>query len=204
MRPRPSRFPVLRRPSRQRTVSLVLAVAAGLTVVQATAGAHRASARLGATEVVWVVVEDVDAGERIGPGAVARQARPVAFVPTGSMVEDPTGRTATEDLAAGEVVVGTRVAGSGSGATALVPDGWRAMAVPAFEALPPLRPGDRVDLVGSSPGGSGSALAAVLVADAIVVEVAGPESVTVAVPADRVPSVAAALTGGVVLVALVG
>lgn len=74
---------------------------------------------------------------------------------------------------------------------ALVPAGGRAVAVPVADALPPLRRGDRVDVLAPS----------VVAADAVVLDV-GETVVTVAVVAADAPRVADALARGPVTLAL--
>lgn len=74
---------------------------------------------------------------------------PEAFAPPGAIgsVERAVGRVLTADLAPGDVVTATRLAGRGVGpVAALVPDGLRAIGIAA--PIPGgLRPGDRVDVL---------------------------------------------------------
>ncbi len=202
MRPAPSRIPLFRPPPLRLVLAVVLALLAGLAVHRATARAAATTATYGELAPAWVVAEPVRAGEPIAAGAAERVERPADHVPAGAVGDDPTGRLAVADLVPGELVLDGRLAdGRRSGAAALVPEGWRAIALPVREARLPVEPGHRVDVVavldtGSRSGGS------VLAADAIVVH-AEERATTVAVPAERVPDITAAMVSGYVFLALV-
>jgi hypothetical protein len=85
---------------------------------------------------------------------------------------------------------------------ALLPEGARAVAVPAeASAVPPLEVGHRVDVLAVGAA-DGRAVASVLAASALVVDV-GEHAVTVAVDPGAVPRIAAALAAGAVTLALV-
>jgi Flp pilus assembly protein CpaB len=181
---------------------LLVAVTAGVVALQAAragAGAEAARDAWGSSVRVVVVARAVAAGEVIEAADVAVETRPVAVVPDGAVDAPPVGRVATATLVAGEVVVDARVAPAGlSGVAAVVPEGWRALAVPTSTSglgapVPPLAAGDRVDLLAPD----------VVAADAVVVAV-GDGAVTVAVPGDDVAAVAEALATAVVTVALRG
>ena len=181
---------------------LLVAAAASLVAVEAAGvGAEAAAARdaWGRSTGVAVAVRDVARGEVVAAGDVAVQRRPLAVVPDDALQEPPVGRVTTAGLVAGEVVVSSRLAPAGlSGVAALVPDGWRAMAVPTSASgfgspAPPLAVGDRVDVLAPD----------VVAADALVVAI-DDTAVTVAVPADDAPALAEALAAAVVTIALVG
>jgi Flp pilus assembly protein CpaB len=127
---------------------------------------------------------------------------------------------------AGEPLVAARLAPDGlTGAAALVPPGWRAVAVPLGPAgAPPLAVGDLVDVLavmptaglpglgsdgagagpdGTGPDGAAQEPAFVLVERAAVVDVTD-DAVTVAVPEGDAPRVAWALSNGAVVLALGG
>lgn len=154
---------------------------------------------------VAVVRHDRSAGAVLEGGDVALERRPVAHLPDGAVREDVTGRTLRADVRAGEVLVVDRVSGEGQrGPAALVPDGWRAVAVPVFEATVPARPGDLVDVIASfDPSIVARDPTLVVASDAVVVAVAD-DAVTVAVPRSRATEVAFALANGIVSLALVG
>jgi Flp pilus assembly protein CpaB len=135
----------------------------------------------------------------VGADDVTLEDRPLAVVPDGAVTDAPVGLVATADLVLGEVVVQARLAPEGlAGVAALVPDGWRALAVPTSASglgapVPPLAVGDRVDVLAPD----------VVAADALVVDVE-ETAVTVAVPADDAPALAEAVAGAVVTLALRG
>jgi len=205
---RPSRAPfrlLPRRWLRRGRRSLVLrwgavAGAAALAAMQASAVAADAEAARdswGRGVDVVVAARDLAAGQRVGEGDVRVESRPAAVVPGSAVDDPPLGRVVTAAMAAGEVVVADRVAPAGlSAAAARIPDGWRAVAVPAGglgAVTPPLVVGDRVDLLAPD----------VVAEDAVVVAVAD-DAVTVAVPAADAPVVADALAVAVVTLALRG
>lgn len=205
MRPAPARLPVLRRPPRRLVLTAVLALACGLLVLRATDRAEARSARYGDPVVTWVVQRPLEPGARIEPGAVAAEARPLAFVPEGAAVDDPTGRQVTVALATGEVVAEHRLAdGDRRGAAALVPEGWRAVAVPAIDAALPVEVGHRVDVLASTDADARGAVGTVVAEGGVVVHVAEDGTITVAVPGPDAPRVVAAMTGGYVALALTG
>lgn len=205
MRPAPARFPVLRLPPPRLVVALVLALACGLVVLRATGRAEATADRYGRHVTSWVVTSELEPGDVIDRGDVAEERRPASFVPADAVTEDPVGRRATEVLAAGEVVVEHRLAGGDRrGAAALVPDGWRAVAVPALEAALPVEVGQRVDVLAAlDPSGTG-AVGATVAEDGVVVHVADDDTVTVAVTPSQATRIVSALASGLVALALVG
>ncbi|WP_436795040.1 SAF domain-containing protein [Actinospongicola halichondriae] len=205
MRPSPPRFPVLRPPPRRLLVVLLLALVLGTAVHRTTSEAAARAAALGTTRPVAVARQDLDAGQIIRAGDVELVDRPVAHLPDDVVVDDPTGLAVRSAVVAGEVLTGQRLAGDGhSGAAALVPEGWRAVAIPVFDAIAPTQPGDLVDVIASfDPALSIRDPSLVIAADAVVVDVAD-DAVTVAVTRERVTEVAFALANGIVTLALVG
>lgn len=204
MRPAPSRFPILRPPPARLVLAVVLALLAGAVVHRATAAASARAAELGELAPVAVAQYDLEAGDVVGPGDVALLDRPVAHLPDGFVGEDPTGRTVRTDVAAGEVVVAGRLAGEGrDGPAALVPEGWRAIAIPVVDAPLPARPGDVVDVLAAYDPSLVRDPTEVVAADAVVVDVAD-DAITVAVSSTRLTDVAHALANGYVTLALVG
>lgn len=205
MRPAPARFPILRPPPLRLVLVALVALIVGLTVHRATARAAAVTDRLGTVTTVAVVERAVDPGETIEPGDITMVDRPVAHVPPGAVSDDPVGRTVRAALEPGEVLVRARLADAGrTGAAALVPEGWRAVAVPWVDAALPARPGDLVDVIASfDPSLVERDPSLVVAADAVVVDVADG-AVTVAVTRDRVTDVTFALANGIVTLALVG
>lgn len=206
MRPAPARFPLLlRRPPLRLVVTVVLAATCGLLAFRFTERAEAAAARYGHHVAVWTVAAALDPGEVIDRGDVRAERRPAAFVPDAAVTHDPTGRLVAAELGPGEVVVDHRLAGGDRrGAAGLVPEGWRAVAVPALDAELPVEVGQRVDVVAAlDPSGTG-AVGSVVAEDGVVVHVADDGTATVAVPASRAARVVAALASGYVALALVG
>lgn len=205
MRPAPARFPVLRLPPLRAVVAVVLALLSALLVVRTTGRAEAAVDRYGSQVTTWVVVSSLEPGDEVGSGDVVAEPRPGSFVPSGAVTDDPSGRRVTEALSPGEVVVEHRLAGGDRrGAAALVPEGWRAVAVPALEAALPVEVGQRVDVLAAvDPSGTG-AVGTTVAEDGVVVHVADDGTVTVAVTPSQATRVVSALAGGLVALALVG
>lgn len=205
MRPAPARFPLLlRRPPLRLVLTVVLAAACGLLAFRSTARAEAAASRYGDHVAVWTAAAALEPGDVIDPADVRADRRPAAFVPEGAVDDDPTGRLVAGALGPGEVVVDLRLAGGDRrGAAGLVPEGWRAVAVPALDAELPVEVGQRVDVIAAvDPAGTG-AVGSVVAEDGVVVHVADDATVTVAVPASRASRVVAALASGYVALALV-
>lgn len=203
MRPAPTRRPILRRPPTRVLAAVLLAAVAGTLVHRVTSSAAATVDRWGATVEVWVATAELPVGRVIGHDDVGVEVRPAAFVPAGALAKDPAGRTVRDHTAAGAVLTGRVVGDRGSGVAGLVPDGWRAVAIPVHEAALPLEPGQRVDVVAAGdPGTDGDPAGTIVAADALVVHVADDRTVSVAVPAARVTRVAAALAGAVITLAL--
>ena len=185
-------------------VGMVVMVAA--TVVhRASAGAADARHRWGDTRTVAVARHRIPIGATIGADDVTTQSWPVALVPEGALDVAPSGRTATATIEAGEAVVAGRVAPDGlHGTTALVPAGWRALAIPVAPTVIALAVGDHVDLVAGFDvaGANADRSPSLTVArDALVVAV-DEQRVTVAVRDDEAERVAFAVVAGTVVPAL--
>jgi Flp pilus assembly protein CpaB len=183
-------------------VGSVLAVAAQL---HAAAAARQ---RWGEARPVVVARRDLAPGEIIDAAAVEVRRLPVAAVPARAMNDPPIGSVVRYPIAAGEAVLSKRIAPQGlHGVAARVPEGDRAVAVPAAKTgRPPLEVGDQVDVmavVATPDQPDGAVPVAPLVEDAVVVDV-GEESVSVAVPTAEAPTLAYAVTQGAVVLALGG
>lgn len=205
MRPAPARFPILRPPPLRLVVAVALSLLCGALVLRATDRAEAAVDRYGSHAPTWVVSRDLEPGDVIGTGDVDAESRPSSFIPSGAVEEDPTGRRVSGTLRRGEAVVEHRLTGGDRrGAAALVPAGWRAVAVPALEAALPVEVGQRVDVLAAlDPSGAGVA-GSVVAEDGIVVHVAEDDTVTVAVTPSQATRVVTALASGLVALALVG
>ena len=187
--------------------AVVLAVASAAVVVRATGDADAARRRWGSTRAVAVAVAPIDAGIAIDASAVAVRDVPAGLVPDGALGTVPDGRVALAPIVAGEVLVEARLAPAGlSGPAALVPPGWRAIAVPsgAGPGPPPLAVGDRVDIFATFLAEAGTEPPTVAVAEDALVVAVDDEGVTVAVPEVDAARVAFATTAGAVTLALRG
>ena len=179
-----------------------VALTSGLMVLRLTTRAELAADRYGSVMTVPVATRSVAAGDTVHDSDVQWRRVPRACLPNGVAARHPTGRVVVSPLVAGEVVVEDRLAPAGlRGAAALVPSGWRALAVPAGPGTPHVARGDRVDLLAA--GADDTAASAVVAARALVVEVTD-DAVTVAVDEGDAPALAAALARGTVSIALVG
>lgn len=205
MRPAPARFPILRPPPLRLVIVALLALLVAQGVHRTTSAAADVTARLGRTTTVAVARHDLPPGAELGAGDVELVERPVAHVPEGATRADPTGRAVRSRIHRGEIVLDERLAGEGrEGPAALVPQDWRAVAIPVIDAPTPARVGDTVDVVASfDPALVDGDPAVVVAAEAIVIDVAD-EAISVAVPRPRVTDVAYALANGIVTLALVG
>jgi pilus assembly protein CpaB len=108
-----------------------------------------------ATSVV-VAAEDLARGTRIGEGMVRLESVPSALAPPAALTaaDDAAGRVLQAAIAAGEVLTRTRLADRGVGpVAALVPPGLRAVVVSTNVPPAAVRPGDRVDVLGTYGGG---------------------------------------------------
>ena len=180
-------------------VALVTAAVVGR--LAGDAAAERA--RWGDARITVVTTAAVPAGERL-TGHVATRRLPTALVPHDALVAVPDGAVAAVDLAPGEVVLPTRLAGAGrSTVAARLPAGTRGVAVPTGNGLP-VALGDHVDVLATfDPKDSAGEPTVTVAHDALVVAV-GKDAVTVAVATAAAPRVAYALATGTVTLVLSG
>jgi Flp pilus assembly protein CpaB len=185
-------------------------VLAGFTanaISSALSRAEAARAGWGETRSVLVAQHRLDVGDVIGEGDIAAASWPAAVVPRGAVpgARDAVGRTVVQVIEPGEAVLAARLAPEGlHGVAALVPPGWRALALPAGPAPLPLSVGDRIDLV-AAVGGTDEAASqspSFVLADNAVVVAVDERSVTVAVRAEDAPRVALGIVTGSVVPAL--
>lgn len=190
-----------------------LAAATCLTVMSLVAAADEARDRWGQTRPVAVATRDLAMGDVVDSGAFEVRDLPEAVLPDGlpdGVGDPPSGAVVRHPVLAGEPIVPDRLAPDGlTGAAALVPTGWRAVAVPLGPAgAPPVVTGDLVDVLAVTAAATDGAVqgrepAFALVEQALVVDVAD-DAVTVAVPGGDAPRVAWALSNGAVVLALAG
>lgn len=191
---RPRRL--LRRPIPWWVAAALLTVVTVATVGRLTSAAAAERDRWGESRAVVVAVGDHDAGDRL---RAELRSVPAAVVPAGALDAVPTSATVVVDIAAGEIVLGARLAPEGlSAVAARLPADSRGVAVPHGMAPLPVEVGDRVDVLASYESDT-----EVVTRDAIVVAV-DEDAVTVAVDASEAADVAYAVNAAVVTLALSG
>ena len=196
---------------------VALALLTGAVVRSALVRSSAVLDELGPLREVVVVVAPVEVGEVVGEDDVSVARRPSSMIPDGGVgaaagdggeggVGAVVGRVTVVPLVAGEVVVASKLAPAGlRGAAALLPDGLRALAVPAGPGgRPPVSIGDRVDVLATFAAGDAGSAPTVVVAAAALVLALDDESdaVTVAVTPDEAPTLASAIAAGTITLAL--
>lgn len=136
-----------------------LAVVCGIVaLLLMQAWAHRLNATrpdVGVPMPVAMITRDLPRGVTITADMVRDATVPEAFVPPTALTStaDAVGRVLAADVAGGEILTRTRLAGASSGPiAALVPPGYRAVVVPTGLPADPVRPGDLVDVLGAFGG----------------------------------------------------
>jgi Flp pilus assembly protein CpaB len=140
-------------------LALTLAVACGLGAILAmrgyAAGVERTRPVVGAPVAVLVAASPLTRGTTLAPSMLRASSVPSTFLPPGAVpaAEDVSGRTLTADIAEGEVLTQTRLAGTAVGpVAAIVPAGLRAFLVPTALAPDIVRVGDLVDVMAAFGG----------------------------------------------------
>lgn len=196
-----------RRPRLRTAVIVVVGVLTGTAVTATVQEAGRARAAWGSSTSVLVAQRDLAAGDLLDHDNTVVEQRPAPLVPAGALSALPSDRRLATSVLADEVVRRERLAPAGlSAVAARLPDDTLAIAVPvSLDTVPPLAPGDRVDvLVALAPeAASGGAPGFALATDVAVVDVTDT-AVTVAVPRGVAPRLAVAFGQGAVTLALVG
>jgi Flp pilus assembly protein CpaB len=196
-----------RRPVVRLAATVLLAVAAGALAASAVGRAEAARAAYGTTVAVPVARHDLAAGRVVAAADVEWRDLPVGVVPAGAATE-PVGRVVRDAVVAGEVVLQVRLGGAGTGATALLRSGQRAVAVPIDDRSLRVSVGDRVDVLApddlTGTGGAASSSGAVRVARNAEVLAVDELTVTLGVLAGEAPGVSRAVLDGAVALALVG
>jgi Flp pilus assembly protein CpaB len=191
---------------------LGLAIVTGLVVVSLVSSAEAARQRWGRARPVAVATRDLAPGDVVDGSAVEVRRLPEAAVTPDALGEPPSGSVVRQPVAAGEPLVPERLAPQGlTGVAALVPVGYRAVAIPIGPlAAPPLTTGDLVDVLAvvaaavEEPAlARGDQPSFPLVEAAMVVDV-GEQSIAIAVPEADAPRVAWVLTNGSIVLALAG
>ncbi len=190
-----------------------LAAIAGLMGLRLAADLEAEAARYGPIRVVPVATRSLLVGDVVRADDVERRSVPAGLVPRGTIARSWEGQVVRSPVLAGEVVVDARLAPAGlEGAAALVPPDSRAIAVPSGPGgRPPMRAGDRVDVLAtvayeraSGDGHASDEPPTFLVAAAAVVVAVddGADIVTVAVPASDAARVAHAVATAAITLAL--
>jgi Flp pilus assembly protein CpaB len=182
---------------------LLVASVAALTaafILDRTAAADAARHRWGTQRTIVVATVDLAPGQALGADDTRTEAWPLALVPDDALRSIPAGVVVAEPIAAGEPLRRRRIGRADVGpVAALLPAGTRGVTLPAGDTLPPVVPGDRVDLVAA-----GLALDSTLVASDALVLVVDERSVVVAVDATELAVVAGALVNATVVLAVTG
>lgn len=197
------------------TLTAVLALVTALVVGTSVRRTSAAAERLGASRAVWVVRAPVAGGDVFRGSDVSLVARPRGLVPVGALdaSASPIGEATRVDVVVGEIVLTGRLAGHGAhGVAAMVPPGYRAVAVPNDEATPRVATGDRVDVLATFDVGDGLSAArdgpatapSFAVASNAEVLAVSPRAITLAVESADAPRVAFALAKAAVTLALRG
>ena len=176
---------------------LVSAIAVGIaTAVAAAMGdVRRQRDAWGHATTVFMTTRDVAVGESLA-GAVTSRDVPTAIVPPAALTIMPAAATATQRIAAGEIIVRVDVVDE-QGPLALVPRGWLAIDIP--------RTDDPLDTARQLFGIGDSAVVladgSIIAEHAIVVDVTG-DRLAVAVPRDVAARVAQAANQRAAVLAL--
>lgn len=189
-------------------LGLITASVVGSSIGRAT----QAAQAWGTNASVWIVRHVVDAGDVITARDVQLTHRPRGVVPEGALdgAASPVGEATRIALVVGEIVLTERLAGHGtSGVAAMVAPGYRAIAIPAADALPRIAPGDRVDVlatfdVGDAEGGVATTEPSFAVASDAEVLAVSSQAITVAVEARHAARVAFALAKAAVTLVVRG
>ena len=190
-----------RLPGGRRSYWVVVAGAAAITglAVAAVAGLAGGSNSLGAPTAVVVAIRSIDAGVPLDQVNTEVRRYPALTLPSDAVTALTGDEVASAALYPGDMVTRSRLGG--------LPIGDRTeVAVPAHTALPPLAPGDLVDVLATLPipdQGGPAAQATLTVATAAVVTDTADHAVTIAVTPQELLPVASAAVQGAITLALV-
>jgi len=188
-------------PGGRRSYWLVVAVAAAITglVVAAIAGLAADDSSLGELTPAIVATQPIEAGEQLSEQNTEARRHPALTLPAGAVAALRGDEVASSVIHTGEVITKARLGG--------LPIGDRTeVAIPAHTALPPLSPGDFVDVLVTLPipgEASAQAQATLTVANAAVVTDTAEHAVTIAVTQQELLPVASAVIQGSITLALV-
>jgi Flp pilus assembly protein CpaB len=180
-------------------VGLLAAATAGL-IVQRIGALDAARRSWGDMRTVLVVRRPLAAGHRLEPDDTKAERWPVALLPDDAVSTVALGTVVAVPVAPGEPLVRRRLGRGDAGPVAgRLPPGTRGVAIPLGDAVVPVQPGDRVDVVAASstPGAPGE-----IVAVGAPVITASDTVVLAAVRLDEVGAVAGAMANGDVLLVI--
>ncbi len=112
--------------------------------------------QVGPPVAIVAAATDLARGTVLSEDMLHTSTVPEEFVPPGAVGDTASlaGRVLTADVQAGEIVTRSRLAGPGTGpVAALVPEGLRAVIMPAGVPAGTVRAGDRVDVYATYGGG---------------------------------------------------
>lgn len=168
----------LERKRRSQLIAVVaVSVVCAAIVAEATVSARHSRQSWSVDVPVLVATTDIDKGDVLTPLNSHMQNMPRAVIPADALTSRPHRATTRVALQANTLLSGSVIVPAREAVT--VPDGWRVVALPGDTFPPDLVPGDRVDIV------VGTSVVAV---DCVVLNT---EPLSVAVPPDAVPAVAA-------------
>ncbi|MEY2422116.1 MAG: pilus assembly protein CpaB [Acidimicrobiaceae bacterium] len=192
-------------PAARAAGAIVLALVVTSIMQRTAASAIDARRQWGEERTVVVARHRIAMGDVIESDSITTQSWPAALVPTGAVDSPPIGRTVVATIEPGEAVIVTRLAPDGlSGVAALVPRGWRALAIPVGPTVVALTVGDRVDLIAGFDvaGANADQAPAFTIAENAIVLAVDEQRVTVAVRDLDAERVAFAIVAGTVVPAL--
>ncbi len=190
-----------RLPGGRRSYWLVVAAAAAITglAVAAVAGMAGGSPALGELTPVVVATQTIEAGQPLDEENTETRRYPALVLPPDAISALTGNEAASAALHVGDVVTEARLGG--------IPIGDRIeVAVPGHTAMPPLVPGDLVDVLVTLPIQDESGVqtqATLTVANAAVVTARAEHAVTIAVTDQELLPVASAVVQGSITLALV-
>ncbi len=179
---------LLERERRAQVVTiLVISVLTAGFVAESVAATRRERNLWSTSATVLVVTAPVRAGDELTADNTTTVARPEALIAVDALRTLAPNTRSRIALAANTPL--TRSLTIPSSDAVVIPDGWRVIALPAEVAAPVVQPGDLIDLIVG---------ATVVAANSVVVSVS---PLTVAIPADAVPTIASGARVGDVSVA---
>jgi Flp pilus assembly protein CpaB len=200
-----TRLRIRRRPIIYWSLTAAVALATGLTVSGAVAGARDARSAYGTSRLVVVAARDIAAGHTIEAADVLAQERPLAVIPEGALAEPPVGQVASAAVLRGEPLVEARVASAGvSAIAALIAPGDVGIAVPLDTGTLALSVGDAVQVMATFDPESIEGPPTIVVAPRATVVDVRDAAATLTMPESDAQRVAFALATGVVTVVLRG